>query len=49
MQMVNFKAEAFAYGMMVTSLLDTLRMVRMALATTSAYTVVVNSKWGRNI
>ncbi len=33
--------------MMVTSILDTLRMVSGALAATSTYGVMVGSKWGR--
>jgi hypothetical protein len=40
--------EVFAYGMMVPSLLHTLKMVIGALATTSTYSVVVSSKWGRD-
>ncbi len=41
--------EAFKYTMMVTSLLDTLiSMVIRALATTSAYGVMVSSDWVRN-
>ncbi len=32
----DFTAEAFVYGMVVTSILDSLRMVGMALATTSS-------------
>ncbi len=42
-------AEAFAYGMMVPSILDTLRMISGALATTSTYTVVVCSMWGSSL
>ncbi len=37
--------EAFTYGMMVASGLDTLRMV-LVLATTSKYGLVVASEWG---
>ncbi len=33
--------------MMVTSILNTGRMVIGALATTSTYTVMVSSEWGR--
>ncbi len=40
--------EALAYGMMVTSILATLRMV-ITLATTSPYSVMVGSEWGRNV
>jgi hypothetical protein len=46
MKVANNTEEAFTYGM-VTSLLDTLRMMVMALATTSTYTVMVGSMWGR--
>jgi hypothetical protein len=44
----NHTAEGFSYGILVTSILATLRMVDRALATTSAYTVVVRSGWGRD-
>ncbi len=47
MEVVKNTAEAFAYGMMVASLLDTFRMVVGALATISAYKVMVGSGWGR--
>ncbi len=39
-------AEAFAYGVMVTSLLGTLRITNGALATSSSYSVVASSEWG---
>ena len=42
----NYKAGAFASKMMVPSGLDTLRMVVLALATTSGYSVMVGSEWG---
>ncbi len=45
MKSTDCTAEAFAYGMMVTSLLDPGRMV-LALATTSSYPVMVTSVWG---
>ncbi len=39
--------EAFAYGILVSSVLDISRMVSVALATTSAYTTeMVTSNWG---
>ncbi len=41
-------AEAFKFGIMVPSILDTLMMVVRALATTSGYAVMVCSKWGRD-
>ncbi len=44
----NCTADAFKYGIMVTSVLDTLRMVVGALATASSYTVMVTSMWGRS-
>ncbi len=48
MKTTSFTAEAFAYGIMVTSISDTLRMVSGALAATSGYAVMVTSKWGRD-
>jgi hypothetical protein len=47
MQMAKNTAEALKYTIMVPSILDTGRMVLVALATTSAYTVMVTSEWGR--
>ncbi len=46
MQLVKHTAEAFAYRIMVSSGLDNGRMV-IGLATTSKYTVMVSSLWGR--
>ncbi len=47
MHMVNHTAEAFAFLKMVASILATLCGVISALATTSAYSVMVSSKWGK--
>ncbi len=41
----DYTAEAFAYSIMVSSILDTFRMAGRALATTSTYTVMVGSMW----
>jgi hypothetical protein len=49
MNMAKNTEEAFASGILVTLILDTLRMVGCALATTSKYTVMVGSEWGRNV
>ncbi len=43
----NYTEEAFSSRVMVSSILDTFRMVVLALATTSAYTMMVTSMWGR--
>jgi hypothetical protein len=48
MKTTDYREEALTSIMMVASLLDTGRMVGGALATTSTYTVVVFSRWGRN-
>ncbi len=48
MKTTSLKAEAFAYPMMLPSILDTQREVGcQALATTSSYPVMVRSQWGR--
>ncbi len=48
MKTTDFEEEALKYTIGVTSGLDTFRMVVLALATTSTYTVVVaGSEWGR--
>ncbi len=48
MSTTNCTAEAFTYTMMVSSRLGTGRMVIMPLATSSTYTVMVTSMWGRD-
>ncbi len=46
MQTAKDTAEAFKYKIVVVSILDTLRMVVLALATSSTYSVVATSGWG---
>ncbi len=46
MQVAKNTVEESKYTMMVPSRLDTLRMVVIALATTSTYGVIVCSLWG---
>jgi hypothetical protein len=48
MQIANNTEEAFAYRILVSSRLDTLRMVIRVLATTFSYGEMVGSMWGRD-